>query len=841
MAALRFAPAALFITLVFASTLAACDCAGPPVGTSPCDTASDCDPGQACVDSRCVSRPDASLDAASMDGAVDAPVGACSVTADCEPGQECHDGSCCAASSVCGGVCCGASEACFANACVRPGALCRTTADCADGEYCEPALGGTGGDGGVSDGGALGDAGRACTAPAPLPGRCIALPPRCPSADGGVDVDAGALCVTECEYRPAVGRLTAEVAWSWGQPTAPAVSPEHVDVWSTPAVGRLYDANCDGEVDELDPPNVVFVSGRAVDAAGAGTCCHCNGTVPTSCHTGVLRVLDGRTGEDAWSLASASATSSGFAGTSVALGDVDADGRMDVVAVTGEGYVVLVDGSGTVVRTSDMPIPGAGNDIFGWGGGLAIADMDGDGFPEIAFGASLFRTTGGAITLAWTGTGGTAGSVSQSLSTFADVDGAPDGNLELVAGRTAYRVDGTALWDRPGLTDGFPGIADLDGDHLPEVVVVASGAVIVLDGATGTTRAGPFTLFGTGSGGPPTIADFDGDGRPEIGVAQQNFYSVVELDAAGTGLREVWRTANHDLSSSVTGSTVFDFEGDGIAEVIYADECFLWVYDGPTGHVRYAALTTSFTGTEASVVADVDGDGHAEIVLVSNGADPTRWRCTEAPWTSPVTDPDYARPAWEPPAGAPAYRGIRVLRDSARTWVGTRPIWNQHTYHVTNVCVPGDGACDPGALYGSIPMHETPSWELDWLNNFRQNVQESGVFDAADATLVLEVRCTEPVQLVASLRNLGAAILPPNVEIAFFRIDAGGEVALGSARSTGSVFPGAVEQVVYALPAGADPRATYLARIVNPASAPTFRECRDDNDESGEATARCLD
>ena len=93
------------------------------------------------------------------------------------------------------------------------------------------------------------------------------------------------------------------------------------------------------------------------------------------------------------------------------------------------------------------------------------------------------------------------------------------------------------------------------------------------------------------------------------------------------------------MSSSVTGSTVFDFEGDGIAEVVYADECFLWVYDGPTGHVRYAGLTTSFTGTEASVVADVDGDGHAEIVLVSNGADPTRWRCNLPEWTAPNTDP----------------------------------------------------------------------------------------------------------------------------------------------------------------------------------------------------------
>ena len=115
------------------------------------------------------------------------------------------------------------------------------------------------------------------------------------------------------------------------------------------------------------------------------------------------------------------------------------------------------------------------------------------------------------------------------------------------------------------------------------------------------------------------------------------------------------------------------------------------------------------------------------------------------------------------------------------------------------------------------------------------------VFDAPDATLVLEVRCTDPTTLVASVRNLGAAILPPNVEVAFFRIETdGSETALGSARTTGSVFPGALEQVVLALPAGADPMAVYIARIVNPAAMPTFRECRDDNDESNEATASCV-
>jgi len=43
-----------------------------------------------------------------------------------------------------------------------------------------------------------------------------------------------------------------------------------------------------------------------------------------------------------------------------------------------------------------------------------------------------------------------------------------------------------------------------------------------------------------------------------------------------------------NASSNVTGSSVFDFDANGAAEVVYADECFLRMYDGSTGTVRYS-------------------------------------------------------------------------------------------------------------------------------------------------------------------------------------------------------------------------------------------------------------
>ena len=761
----------------------------------------------------------------------------CRSAADCNGGV-CLNGACCdSANNVCAMSCCTGGTVCLFDKCVVPGKDCHTAADCAPGQYCETALG-AGTDGGVGVGS---DAG-ICSQPAPSGGKCLDLPPVCAADGGAPQPDAG--CLAQCEYHGSLGKLNAVPRWKWG-PVA-QTRPAFSDVWSTPAVGRLYDSNCDGKVNDLDVPNILFVSGKAIDSqTGKGTCCQCTGTTPTACHTGVLRLLDGRSGQELWSLDKASPNSSGFAGSSVAIGDVDVDGLVDVVAVTGEGYVVLVDGTGKVRRTSDKPIPGNGGASFGWGGGLAIADMDGDGFAEIGFGSTVYSTTNGAITLKFTGAGGIGGSgADEALSTFVDLDGAPDKHLELLAGHTAYRADGSMLWNRNDLPDGFPGVGDFNLDGKPEAVLVANGKVWILDGATGATVLGPGTLPGSGSGGPPTVADFDGDSRPEIGVAMATFYSMLKPDFAGKQIKVIWQTPNHDLSSSVTGSSVFDFEGDGKAEVIYGDECFLWVFDGATGHVRFAEPHTSFTGTEASLVADIDGDGRAEMLMVSNGSDPSAggsWPCDTAPWNQVSKDPNYGHPAWAPPPGAPAYRGIVAFGDSANSWVGTRTLWSEHTYHVTNICDDRDSACAAPNVYGSIPRVEKSNWTLPWLNDFRQNVQDKGLFDAPDATISLAVDCGTPVALHPSVRNIGLASLPAGVDVGLYMRVGITDTLVGQTATTHALLPGQTEALsVTVNPMTANDKDTFVAKIVIDPLKPKFHECREDNNVSAPATAHCV-
>jgi hypothetical protein len=663
--------------------------------------------------------------------------------------------------------------------------------------------------------------------PPPAPGRCLPLPRRCAPGEPASDD-----CLPACEFRPTVGPLHAVTKWHWGPDNAVA-HPDHVDVWSTPMVARVTDSNCDGAVDTLDPPNIVFVAGNA-----KGTCCQCeNKLVPSNCQKGVLRVLDGASGKEIWSLDRASPESAGFAGLSLALGDLTGDGALEIAALTGEGYVVIIDRQGRVLQTSDLPAVDKVTRGFGWGSGLAIADMEGDGAPEIAWGAAVFTTADGTLTRRFIGQGGSGG----GLSTFVDLDG--DGRLELLAGRAAFRADGSALWQRADLPDGFPAVGDFDLDGRPEAVLVGKGQLWVLDGATGATRAGPLTLPGEDNGGPPTVADFDGapDGRPEIGVAMARYYSVTRVDFAGRGLVTRWKQVNHDFSSSVTGSTVFDFEGDGAAEVIYNDECFLWVYDGKSGAVRFATPTTSFTANEASMVADVDGDGRAEMVMVANGASPTGWQCDKAPWNTP--DVDLNRPAWAPPPGKAAHRGLTVWGDRANSWVGTRPLWNQHSYHVSNICDGRDDACPASSNRpGAIPAGELANWTVPWLNNFRQNVQGEGIFDAPDATVSLRVSCEEPMRLHAALRNLGLALLPAGVEVGLFVREPEGDRELARLTTDRPLYPGQVAAMDYVPRPDdeVDRSMAFIAKVLVDEATRHFNECRVDNNESSLVEAPCL-
>ncbi|MBW1807566.1 MAG: VCBS repeat-containing protein [Deltaproteobacteria bacterium] len=539
----------------------------------------------------------------------------------------------------------------------------------------------------------------------------------------------------DCIYQPERARFDPreEIGWSGSD-----LYPDKDQVMSTPVVVNLNDDNGDQLVNEDDIPDIVF---NAFSVSGD----------PPILGSGVLRAISGDTFTDLWAVAPGIMTTAPAA--SVAAGDIDNDGLVELVTLRYQGGLVAFEHTGELKWSCadfgadnciDYADLHAGNE---WGG-PAIADLDQDGTPEIILGAAVYRANG---ELWWEGSNGIGDNGVGPLSAICNLD--RDGHPEVVTGSTAYHYDGSLYWNN-GLSDGFVAIGEFDSDDYPEIVVVADGN-IRLQEHDGTLAWGPFALPGSGRGGPPTVADFDGDGQPEIGVADHDTYVLFETDGSIK-----WSKPTQDHSSSATGSSVFDFEDDGYAEVVYNDETTLRIYDGATGDVIFDEANSSFTAYEYPLIVDVDNDGNAEIVVCAN---------------------DFM---------SGTHTGIRVFGDLEDNWVRTRRIWNQHTYHITNV-----------SESGAIPQTEAEGW-LEF-NSYRQNELATGEGLATSAPDLAGVEgsqiasgCPDQIVLYVWVQNQGAISAPAGIPSAFYSgdPDAGGTL-IDVVYTTRILQPGQAQRV----------------------------------------------
>ena len=174
----------------------------------------------------------------------------------------------------------------------------------------------------------------------------------------------------------------------------------------------------------------------------------------------------------------------------LAVGDIDLDGRPEIVGVDEARQHLLAFEDDGAFKWKSPPIESPG-----WGG-PALADLDGNGVPEIVMGRQVLDNTGALL---WTGTAGRGADVRQTvLSIVADLD--MDGAPEVVAGNTAYRASGAIYWSKPSLPDGHNAIGDFDGDAFPEVVLVSDGKVWLLE-HDGAIKWGPVAIPEGGVGG----------------------------------------------------------------------------------------------------------------------------------------------------------------------------------------------------------------------------------------------------------------------------------------------------------------------------------------------------
>ncbi|MCD4738767.1 MAG: FG-GAP-like repeat-containing protein [Anaerolineae bacterium] len=358
-----------------------------------------------------------------------------------------------------------------------------------------------------------------------------------------------------------------------------------------------------------------------------------------------LFVLNGEDGEEQWHMAPPVSGARVWPGVVVA--DVDGNGDLELVIAQGSGYISVYDHTGNF--EPGWPQRPATNEFRS----LAVADLDDDGDMEIVAGLArlnpinvwVFEHTGN-IRPGWpqlsTDQGSAAGLYNDNIG-LGDLDG--DGVLELVIPSDtitlcAYEPDGSQL----ATHEMYHGHSGHDMDYWGEVPAY-------VDLEYETRGWGPCYTESTAranfANGPANIVDVNGDGVVEVVAigdvhdCHTNPYTDLyngpyifnadrsRFNAGGFD----WTTLPTDTGAPVIqdynviesvqpNPVTVDLDGDGNLEILYPS------YDGrmhafwldKTEHHNwpYAVYTGgNYRFASEPVVADLDNDGHPEVIFAS--------------------------------------------------------------------------------------------------------------------------------------------------------------------------------------------------------------------------------
>jgi subtilase family protein/fervidolysin-like protein/VCBS repeat protein/FG-GAP repeat protein len=349
----------------------------------------------------------------------------------------------------------------------------------------------------------------------------------------------------------------------------------------------------------------------------------------------------------------------GFLPTGVATGDFNRDGKMDWVVSNGGSndlWIYFGNGDGTAQLPRIIRLTGAAPVQ------VVTADLRKIGILDLVVAEADSQSLGVLL-------GNGDGTFQAEVTYFvpgpplslavADVNG--DGKLDLVAGLlgngstgplATFLGDGTGKFGAPLLTHAtFPigsyatttlVLKDLNGDGLPDVVLVDSGGVIFgahsyLNVGDGTFKHADYFFEGDGPGtvASVAVADLDGDGCADaVTAGAAGIVAVFKgtCDGGFEGFPNVFSVGAGEAPVSVV---LADMNGDGKLDVITGGGFFgVGAGFGEEASNLVTVLLGDGTGkfspgkvyrTEPSLfglaVTDLNGDGKPEVIVASQDTD----------------------------------------------------------------------------------------------------------------------------------------------------------------------------------------------------------------------------
>lgn len=379
-----------------------------------------------------------------------------------------------------------------------------------------------------------------------------------------------------------------------------------------------------------------------------------DGTVEIIASAYSIVVLNGSTGALKWRMKSghdrgeSSVDNVGRTWPGIVIADVDADSNLEIVTAHGNGWLSVYDHNGYF--QSGWPRQQSGGEFRS----LAVADLDGDNNLEIVVGMARLNKINtwvyehtGAIRAGWpqlSGEGSAAGLYNDNIG-LGDIDG--DGLPEVVVPSDtitvcAYKADGSQLptneiyHDHPGHDMDYwgevPAYVDL------EYEIRGWGPCSSQD----TSRA-------NFANGPANIVDLNQDGINEVVVTGDvhNCHTSPYTDLYNTPYifnrdRTRFNAGGHDWStipvntgapiiqnyniieSAQPNTVTVDLDGDGNLEILFPSydgrmHAF-WLDKTEHGNWPHAIYNISegfYRFASEPIVADLDNNGHAEVIFAS--------------------------------------------------------------------------------------------------------------------------------------------------------------------------------------------------------------------------------